>query len=111
MTLRHHVEKGPHLHQVVNDLLVGLTEPSALPKSSSLKAERLIVLTTDPQGVGRDMSRESNAPLPEWHSELRDWHGMRNCKMLQTIRHFLQRIHRPAAELNCQAFESGNAKL
>ena len=92
------------LHQVVNDLVSDLTEPSAVPKSSSLKAERLIVLTTNPQGVGSDTTRESNAPLY--------LNGTRNCELAcETIRQILQRIHRPAAELNCHAFETGNGKL
>ena len=43
MTLRHRVEKGPHLHQVVFDLVYDLTEPSAVPAEISHLGQVFII--------------------------------------------------------------------
>ena len=88
MTLRHRVEKRPRLHQVVNDLVYGLIDLSAMLAEICHLGQVYIIKRRASEPIDDRPSRSGKGRAPRVHRILclgGIWNcetGIRNCKML-----------------------------
>ena len=96
MTLRHRVEKRPRLHQVVNDLVYGLIDPSAMLAEICHLGKVYITERRSSDHIDERPSRSGKGRAPRVQRSLclsgtcNCETGKRNCRMLQTSRLLLQ---------------------